>query len=215
MTWQDILKMTNKWDRFSVKALEIAEKEGKDKLLVSFLRYLPTTFSKTMDSKQYNKIWQEVVVESFGPSQTLNYLSLFRVAFYRNAEAFLPENMEELNLYGPTNTIGYKTLHYADSKRNLDSRKSQVKKLINEKKLNNIFIVYRTKQKSSNAWETQTRNTYVYYLNNGFIFSVRLHGNYKSYFNKHIKGSHYVLNYLDTTKIGKNAKTKIIRGGYI
>tara|TARA_R110002020_G_scaffold30723_1_gene96515 strand:+ start:177 stop:836 length:660 start_codon:yes stop_codon:yes gene_type:complete len=219
MTWQDILKMANKWDRYSAKALKIAEGEGKERDLVRFLRFLPSMFSKTMDSKQYNKIWQETVVENFGPSQTLNYLSLFRVGFYRDPYAFLPEQMEAYKLYGPSSTLDGNLPKYTASftgiKNSLESRKREVAKFITGKNLNNIFIVYRTKQKSYYGWEKTSRDADVYYLSNGFIFSVRIGNSYKTYFNKHIKGSPYVFNYLDTTKKSEKAKTKIIRGGYI
>ena len=219
MTWQDILKMANKWDRYSAKALKIAEGEGKERDLVRFLRFLPTMFSKTMDSKQYNKIWQETVVENFGPSQTLNYLSLFRVGFYRDPYAFLPEQMEVYKLYGPSSTLNTHLpspeIVKPTSIRNGGYRERQVAKFITGKNLNNIFIVYRTKQKSYYGWQKTSRDASVYYLSNGFIFSVRIGTSYKTYFNEYIKGYPYVLNYLDTTKKSEKAKTKIIRGGYI
>lgn len=213
MTWQDILKIANKWDRFAPRVIEIAQKENKQKELTIFLRHISSNSFKTAEKSVKNKFWQKII-ELFGPSQTLNYISIFRVAILKDQLAFLPENYQKLGLRNVVRIINHDGLY-----RHLSSKNDAqaVDKLILNKNLNNMYIVYRNRNKTTSPWETRSaRPESVYYLSNGFIFQVPIIGDYKLFFNKYIKGSPYIINYYKE-KPGKKIKriTKVIRGGYI
>ena len=203
MTWYDILKIANKWDRFAPRAIEIALKEGKQKELTQFLRDISRLWFRNGSKSEKNKFWQEVI-ELFGPSQTLNYISIFRVAILKDPLAFLPENYQELGLRQVVRIINHTWT---------DSGTKAVDKLILNRNLNNMYIVYRSK--TTQPWESQLSNVGVYYLSNGFIFQVPIIQNYKLFFNKHIKGSPYIINYYLERKGKVKEITKVIRGGYI
>ena len=211
MNWYDILKSNNRWDKFSTKLFNIAESEGKLKIVTGFLGAV----------KSRNVDWN-IWVNHIGPSKTLSYLTMYR-AYLTNPRLkfnLLPEFDDyEYNFASFVFTAAYKAPTIA----NRAVLETEVKGIISRKDLNNIYVVVKTIIEEKDGY-TKSKSKYSFaYYSNGFYFTTdypSLNPKYfKEIFNKFIKGKTYILCINDVHKMhpisDSKLKVKLIRGGFI